>query len=98
MYHADVSSFARAHDRRTQITLSVLGDRGIAALARDDDGTLGFAGGELTDEQDVIARAADAAPVAAALGRWIAAQRVPRARMDFVPAESGTAEPLGDAL
>jgi CelD/BcsL family acetyltransferase involved in cellulose biosynthesis len=89
---------ARAHDRRAQITLSVLGGRGIAALACDDDGTLGFAGGELTDEQDVIARAADVAPVAAALGHWIAAQHVTRIRMDFVPEESGMAEPLGEAL
>ena len=88
----------RAHDTRAQITLSVLGGRGIAALTREDDGTIGFAGGELTDEQDIIAAAVDVAPGAAALGTWIASQHTPRVRMDFVPEESGTADPLAGAL
>ena len=50
---------AREHDRAEAITLAV-GDapHGVAALARDPDGTLRFAGGELTDEQDVVAPAA----------------------------------------
>src|SRR5881409_3230602 len=57
----------RAYDRRRQTTLSIgqpwagahgreaeRGVRGIAALAHEDDGTITFAGGEFTDEQDVI--------------------------------------------
>ncbi|HEV8536671.1 MAG TPA: GNAT family N-acetyltransferase [Candidatus Limnocylindria bacterium] len=88
---------ARAHDPRRQTTLSVAG-RGIAALAHDDDGTIGFAGGELTDEQDVVARAEDAAAVAEALGDWLAAQRAPRVRMEYVPEEAPTADGLRRTL
>lgn len=91
---------ARAHDRRRQTTLSISG-RGIAALAHDSDGTIGFAGGELTDEQDVVARPDDAADVAEALGAWLASQRAPRVRLDYVPEETPTAKaaarPLRDA-
>src|SRR4030095_2453687 len=56
---------ARDHDSAEASTLSVGGDapHGIAALARDPDGTLRFAGGELTDEQDVVAPAGHARSV-----------------------------------
>src|SRR5919201_327580 len=47
---------ARAHDPRAQHTLAVADPvSGICALAEDAGGTLTFAGGELTDEQDVVA-------------------------------------------
>jgi len=89
---------ARAHDRRKQTTLAI-GDRlGIAALAHDDDGTLTFAGGEFTDEQDVIAPPDDAAAVAEALGEWIAAQRTRRVRLEYVPEETPTPGAIARAL
>src|SRR2546428_10059691 len=72
---------ARAHDRRKQTTLAIEESRGIAALAHEGDGTLTFAGGELTDEKHVIAVLLDAAAVAAALGGVITAQRMPRIRL-----------------
>lgn len=88
---------ARARDPRRQTTLLIKG-RGIAALAHEDDGTIGFAGGELTDEQDVVAREADAGSVAEALGEWIATRRLPRARFDYVPEETPTADALARSL
>ena len=64
---------AREHDSAEAVTLAVGGDapHGIAALARDSDGTLRFAGGELTDEQDVVAPAGQERSVATAVGDWI---------------------------
>jgi CelD/BcsL family acetyltransferase involved in cellulose biosynthesis len=89
---------ARAYDRRKQITLSI-GDRhGIAALAREDDGTISFAGGELTDYQDVVTKPLDIPIVARALAAWIAAQRTPRVRLEFVPEESGTLDAIAPVL
>jgi CelD/BcsL family acetyltransferase involved in cellulose biosynthesis len=88
---------ARRYDRRQQVTLSIA-ERGIAALARDTDGTLSFAGGELTDYQDVVARSEDAGIVAGALGEWIAAQRTPRVLLDFVPEEAATADAISRVL
>jgi len=89
---------ARAYDRRRQTTLSIGENRGIAALAHEDDGTITFAGGEFTDEQDVIAAPSDAASVAEALGGWIAAQRAPRVRLEYVPEDVPTAGAITRAL
>lgn len=80
---------ARAHEPSEPITLAV-GDCGIAALAREADGTITFAGGHLTDEQDVVAAPGDDADVAASVARWIASQRPPTVRLEFVPEERPT--------
>ncbi len=89
---------ARAYDRRKQTTLSILRGRGVAALAHESDGTITFAGGELTDEQDVVAPPGDAAAVAEALGGWIAAQRTPAVRLEYVPEEGATADAISRSL
>jgi CelD/BcsL family acetyltransferase involved in cellulose biosynthesis len=89
---------ARAFDRREQITLSIADRRGIAALAREDDGTISFAGGELTDYQDIVAKPLDIPIVARALAEWIVAQRTPRVRLEFVPEESGTLDAMSPVL
>ena len=80
---------ARDHERTEPITLAV-GDRGVAALAREPDGTMSFAGGQLTDEQDVVARPEDESYVATSVARWIAAHRPPRVRLEYVPEERPT--------
>lgn len=80
---------ARAHERTEPITLAVH-DRGVAALAQESDGTITFAGGQLTDEQDVLARPGDEIGVASSVGRWVAAQRPPRVRLEYVPEERPT--------
>jgi CelD/BcsL family acetyltransferase involved in cellulose biosynthesis len=87
----------RAYDRREQITLSI-SERGIAALAREDDGTISFAGGEYTDYQDIVATPSDVPAVAESLAEWIAAQRPPRVLLEFVPEDSGTLDHLSAAL
>ena len=66
------------------------GSRGIASLARQADGTLSFAGGDLTDEQDVLAAPGAEEAVAEAVAAWVAAQRPPRVRLDSVPEERPT--------
>jgi CelD/BcsL family acetyltransferase involved in cellulose biosynthesis len=88
---------ARAHEPTRPITLAV-GDRGIAALAQDADGTITFAGGQLTDEQDVIARRGDDAEVAASTARWIAEQDPPHVRLEYVPEERPTVGVFAEAL
>jgi CelD/BcsL family acetyltransferase involved in cellulose biosynthesis len=88
---------ARAHEPTQPITLAV-GDRGIAALAQDADGTITFAGGQLTDEQDVIARPGDDAEVAASTARWIAQQHPPHVRLEFVPKERPTLRRIEEVL
>ena len=88
---------ARAYDRREQITLWIA-ERGVAALARDDDGTITFAGGELTDYQDVVAKPVDVSAVAESLAEWIAAERTPRVLLEFVPEESATVDALAGVL
>jgi CelD/BcsL family acetyltransferase involved in cellulose biosynthesis len=88
---------ARAYDRREQITLWIA-DRGIAALTREDDGTISFAGGEYTDYQDIVARPPDVPAVAESLAEWIAAQRSPRVLFEFVQEDSGTLDSLSAAL
>jgi len=89
---------ARAHDRREQITLSIAGSRGIAALARASDGTISFAGGEFTDYQDVVAKPTDVPAVAEALAEWIIRKRAPRVHLEFVPEESGSLDPMATVL
>src|SRR5437667_11752845 len=79
---------ARRHDRRQQITLGIA-DRGIAALARDADGTISFAGGKFTDYQDIVAAPQDVPTVAGALAEWLQGERTARIRVDCVPGEHG---------
>src|SRR2546429_1704178 len=88
---------ARTHDPREQLTLAI-GSRGIAAIARDSDGTVTFAGGDLTDEQDVVAAPPDARFVAEALGAWIGDQAIGRAAFSYVPEETPTPEALARAF
>ena len=89
----------REHDSAEAVTLAA-GDppHGIAALARDADGTFRFAGGELTDEQDVVAPAGSGRAVASAVGAWIAGERPPRVRLEFVPEDAPTLEVIAAVL
>lgn len=92
----------REHEHADAVTLAV-GDppHGIAALAREADGTLRFAGGELTDEQDVVAPAGGEHEVASAVAAWISGEAPRRVRLDFVPEDVPTlgvvAAVLGEA-
>ena len=88
---------ARAHDAREQVTLEIA-QKGVAALARDPAGTVTFAGGELTDEQDVLARREDAEAVASRLAAWIAGERVGRVALSYVPEDVPTAEAIRAGL
>ena len=88
---------ARAHEPTQPITLAV-GERGVAALAREADGTITFAGGEFTDEQDVVAAAGGEPEVAAAAALWIAAERPPRVRLEYVPEERPTLDAFTGVL
>jgi len=88
---------ARAHDPNEQITLTA-GDPpyAIATLARSADGTVRFAGGELTDEQDIVS-APDAGDRAArAVARWIAIERAPRVLLEYVPADTPTLDAMSE--
>src|SRR4030081_2162103 len=89
----------REHDGAEAVTLAV-GDQpdGIAALARDADGTVRFAGGELTDEQDVVAPAGEERAVATAAAVWTAAEAPPRVRFDFAPEDAPTLEAMATVL
>lgn len=90
---------ARAHDPSEQITLTA-GDPpyAIASLARSADGTVRFAGGQLTDEQDIVA-APDACDGAArAVARWIVDQRTPRVLLEYVPDDTPTLEAVAEVL
>jgi CelD/BcsL family acetyltransferase involved in cellulose biosynthesis len=84
---------AREHDTAEAVTLGV-GDapHGVAALAREADGTFRFAGGELTDEQDVVCAtgAEQERSVAAAVAGWIAGERPQKVRLEFVPEDKPT--------
>ena len=90
---------ARAHDQSEPITLAV-GDPpyAIAALARSTDGTVRFAGGELTDEQDVAAAPQECAGAARAVARWIAHQRPPRVLLEYVPDDTPTLDAFAEVL
>ena len=90
---------ARAHDANEQITL-VAGDPpyAVAALSRGPDGTVRFAGGELTDEQDIVAAPDACANAARAVARWIVGQRTPRVLLEFVPDDTATLDALADVL
>ena len=90
-------SVARAHETTRPITLAV-GDRGVAALAQEPDGTITFAGGRLTDEQDVVARPGADVDVAASVARWMVAQRPPRVRLEYVPEERPTLTAFDETL
>ncbi|HEU5287961.1 MAG TPA: GNAT family N-acetyltransferase [Candidatus Limnocylindria bacterium] len=85
------TAVARAHSDDEAVTLAA-GDPiyGIAALARAADGTIRFAGGELTDEQDVIAAPEDARAAAAAIARWVAGTHPPRVLLEYVPRDTPT--------
>lgn len=90
---------AREHDSAEAITLAVgHAPHGIAALARDMDGTLRFAGGELTDEQDVVAPVGQERAVATAVAEWIAGERPRRVRLEFVPESAPTLEAIASVL
>jgi CelD/BcsL family acetyltransferase involved in cellulose biosynthesis len=90
---------AREHDTTEAVTLAV-GEppHGIAALARDSDGTLGFAGGELTDEQDVVASAGEGRSVATAVAGWIAADAPRLVRLEYVPEDAPTLDAMAAVL
>jgi CelD/BcsL family acetyltransferase involved in cellulose biosynthesis len=90
---------ARAHDANEQITLA-LGQpvRAVAALSRSADGTLRFAGGELTDEQDVVAPSTECVAAATAVARWIANERAPRVLLEYVPDDTPTLEAVTATL
>lgn len=90
---------AREHDSAEAVTLAA-GDppHGIAALARDADGTVRFAGGELTDEQDVVAPAGEERSVATAVAGWIAGEAPRKVRLDFVPEDAPTLEAMATVL
>lgn len=89
----------RAHDTGEQITLAA-GDPpyAVAALSRSADGTVRFAGGELTDEQDIVATRADCGMAASAVARWIAAERAPRVLLEYVPDDTPTLDAMTDTL
>jgi CelD/BcsL family acetyltransferase involved in cellulose biosynthesis len=90
---------ARAHDPNEQITLTA-GDPpyGIAALSRAADGTIHFAGGELTDEQDIVAAADVCASAARAVARWIAEERAPRVLLEYVPDDTPTLDAVAEVM
>ena len=95
----DWIAVARKHDSAEAVTLAVGGPpHGIAALARDADGTLRFAGGELTDEQDVVALPGQERSVATAVGAWIAGETPRRVRLEFVPEDAPTLDAVDRAL
>ena len=90
---------ARRHDASEQITLAV-GDQpyAVASLSRSTDGTIRFAGGELTDEQDVVAASDQCRAGAAAVARWIANARPPRVLLEYVPDDTPTLDAFTDVL
>ena len=90
---------ACAQDRLEPITLAV-GEPpyAIATLVRSADGTVRFAGGELTDEQDVVAAPDESASAARAVARWIAAERAPRVLLEYVPDDTPTLATVAEVL
>jgi CelD/BcsL family acetyltransferase involved in cellulose biosynthesis len=90
---------ARAHDRSEAITLAA-GDPpyAIAALARSADGTIRFAGGDLTDEQDVVAAPGECRAAATAVAGWIADQAASRVLLEYVPDDTPTLDAFAEVL
>ena len=90
---------ARAHDPNEQITLTA-GDPpyAIASLAQSADGTIRFAGGELTDEQDVVAAPDACAGAAGAVAQWIVDQRTSRVLLEYVPDDTPTLDAMSEIL
>lgn len=81
---------ARAHDPHQSVTLAVGTDLpGIIAICRETDGTTRFGGGDLSDEQDVVAPAGAERPVAEAFADWLIANAA-RIELEFVPADVPT--------
>ncbi|HET8569533.1 MAG TPA: GNAT family N-acetyltransferase [Candidatus Limnocylindria bacterium] len=89
---------ARAHHGRP-VTLAV-GDPpyGIVPLARDDDGTLRFAGGPESDLQDVLAPAGTEREVAGAFAEWLVRAAPPRVSLELVPEDAPTLELVAERL
>jgi CelD/BcsL family acetyltransferase involved in cellulose biosynthesis len=81
---------ARAHSKDQAITLAA-GDPpyAVASLSRSAE-AITFAGGELTDEQDVVAAPGHAREAALAVARWIAAERPMRVVVEYVPEDGPT--------
>jgi CelD/BcsL family acetyltransferase involved in cellulose biosynthesis len=89
----------RANTAASELTLTVSEPIcGIAALAREADGTLRFAGGDLTDIQDLLAVPGAEAEVARALGRWLVAAAPPSIELSNVPEESPTFDEIAPLL
>lgn len=90
---------ACAQERLEPITLAV-GEPpyAIATLVRSADGTVRFAGGELTDEQDVVAAPDESASAARAVARWIAAEQAPRVLLEYVPDDTPTLATVAEVL
>ncbi|HYK98516.1 MAG TPA: GNAT family N-acetyltransferase [Candidatus Acidoferrales bacterium] len=90
---------ARAHDANEPLTLAAGSPAyGIAALSRATDGTVRFAGGELTDEQDCVAAAEHAEQVARSVARWLVADHVRRVLVEYVPEDTPTLAAFDDEL
>jgi len=90
---------ARAHDRGHPLTLAIGAPVfGIAALSRDEDGTLRFGGGELTDVQDVLAAPGCEGDAAGAFARWLIATGAPRIELKYVFEDSPTLPVVAPAL
>ena len=70
---------------------------GVIALARDA-AIISFAGGELTDEQDVLAPAGRERQAADALGSWLVANAAPRVLLEYVPEDVPTLAVVAGAL
>jgi CelD/BcsL family acetyltransferase involved in cellulose biosynthesis len=89
----------RAHDLSEPVTLAA-GELpyGVAALSRQADGTIGFAGGEFTDEQDIVAAPEDGRRAARAVAGWIANERAPRVLLEYVPGDSPTLDAFDEIL
>ena len=89
---------ARAHSTDQAITLTA-GDPAyaVASLSRSAD-AIAFAGGDLTDEQDVVAAPGHAREAASAVARWIAAERPSRVSLEFVPEDAPTLAVFDEVL
>ena len=89
----------RAHDTREAITLAV-GEppAAVASLARSPDGQITFGGGELSDEQDIVAAPAESVAAARAVAQWVARERPPRVLLEYVPEDTPTLDAFSAVL